>query len=161
VVIKKFENFIPEDPYGEEIWDVEEEERIKKERYAERRIAQENRYREYEARIRREKEERDLKKTARGWMNERPTKYEEMFKRKFGTNPKVGDRVWNIRYGKGTVVKATKDWLHGWNYVNFDLILPDDIIDDREQNHATYEHGCAFGHGWSMKSDDLYKIIEE
>ena len=151
--VKKFENFTPEDPYGEEVWDVEEEERIEK-KY------RENRHREYAERLRREKKERDIH-TTKGWVNERPTKYEEMFKKKFGTNPKVGDRVWNIRYGKGTVVRATKDWLHGWNYVNFDLILPDDIIEDREQNHATYDHGCAFGHGWSMKSNYLYKIIEE
>lgn len=148
---KIFEHHIL-DPYDEEIWDPEEEKRVEEERFRVRHEMYRQRTDELIERIRREKEERDRR------INERPNR---IVKLEYGENPNVGDRVWCRSYGSGTVAHASDDFLFGYNYINFDLILPDEICDDHEKNHATHEYGCDLYHGWYVKSDRLYKIIEE
>lgn len=154
---KTFEAFVNElDPYGEENWSEENE--IDDVRPQEWRPTPE--WQERMDRIYREREENRRQEIADRRALVRQNTPKKL--KGHGEKLKVGDRVWNREYGKGTVVHVynKKDYFQEV-YVNFDLTLPIDIMEDGEKNWATIHYNCHFGHGWCMRSRELYKIIEE
>jgi len=93
------------------------------------------------------------------WEEEDPIKKLKKQRIGLGEGLKKGDRIYSEEYGNGTVLKGGKGF--DWCYICFDKKLPDDIMGDREKNHATSDHGCKYGHGWFVHPYDVYKIIEK